>query len=152
MVEWDLSMRSRSGAVAAPVMLAKHTQGHRIEVAIDNSASHLRTSTNTFLSSIMATFFPRHWYRPCAKTRSFVFSILWSCSPDASSQRSGRYISASSPKTHLTRCTLHTHAPMFVPPGTNFPSNISPPWGTILAKKTGTGGHMRRPSLMQARR
>jgi len=105
--------------ISAP---SHHHQDHNVRKRRERQL----TVDSTFRSSNSARFLPRHWYLPDPNSRSadrFMRTRSWSLE---SSQRSGRYRSASAPKTDLLRRTPQAQVAILVPPGMKRPSMVSP--------------------------
>jgi len=110
------------------IKVPQKLEGKRVSaVQVGESDS---TSTNTLLSSIWATFLPKHCQRPPPKIRSSMLSAsLISCG-EPSIHRSGRNVSASSPHIFLFRKMPNPQYPIEQPPGINLPFIMSPSGGT----------------------
>ena len=138
-------LRINSREVEAPEKLLKQSV-----LDVYKKSTRFLTSTNTLLSSISATFLPKHWYFPNENTRSNVCSSSFIFSAESLSHLSGRNTSASSPNISLSLKIPNASYPMDVPPGMNIPLITSPAGGTSFAISPTTGGQYLRPSLMIA--
>lgn len=78
---------------------------------------------------------------PVPKMQPTMFSYRRLFSSSASSQRSGRNKSLSSPHSRLLRQTAASHCPISVPSGKYVPLIVSPPFGADLIFIPNNGGY-----------
>ena len=107
------------------------------------------TSVTILFNSISAIGRPKQPHLPTPKAKSAAWSIDLYCSSSASSHRSGRYAFESAPKMSRSRKQARALQATLVPAGMYTPQTVESVSDT-LGITPETGGHMRRPSLMQA--